>query len=307
VLYFLRWPETAHPTVIAFMGLGVMPLMLSFGIALRVLLRVDASAMNVLGAIVATPAFVVISNPSRLLMQTLPCFYLAWQVWRSWRRTRRWHCQAGRWRTTIAIGMTLASILYVSLVFAAGYTAWKDGDSEASLYSDTATKAFQDKNYDMAIRLSSRAIRIDPSDIDARYNRALAYYSRGLSETGVRTDFERARVDLNFVIKRNPEDGNAYVLMGQCWSESGQPEEALAAFHQAIQINSKNREARFERGLILYEKKDFARALADFNVVITIDSQDGAALYNRGLCHKQLGNAEEAAQDLARAKELGMD
>lgn len=83
--------------------------------------------------------------------------------------------------------------------------------------------------------------------------------------------------------------------------------DAVFAYSQAIEINSKNAQALYSRGLAYLFWQKFEQALSDFDLVLELDSNHTNALNNRGYLFLLGGFFDEALMDLDRAIELDED
>ena len=63
----------------------------------------------------------------------------------------------------------------------------------------------------------------------------------------------------------------------------------------------------FYRASAHFARAEFEQGIADFSRVIELDPGEAAAYYNRGLSYQELGDADKAEADFAKAKELGYE
>lgn len=80
--------------------------------------------------------------------------------------------------------------------------------------------------------------------------------------------------------------------------------EAVFSYSKAIEINSKNIQALYSRGLAYLFWQKFEQALSDFDSVLELDSNHINALNNRGYLFLLGGLFDEALMDLDKAIEL---
>jgi len=112
------------------------------------------------------------------------------------------------------------------------------------------------------------AIRLNPQDASAYYDRSAAYQKLG--------DFEQARLDYREAIGFDLQLGPAHYNKGAEYYKLGEYEKAVEQFTEAIHFGS-----------------------------LRLDPQYARSYYFRGVAYQQLGMDEEAARDFAKAKELG--
>ena len=95
---------------------------------------------------------------------------------------------------------------------------------------------------------------------------------------------------------------------GQTLAQLGQPEKAIEAYTQAIEISPKYATALNARGTLYLNARRNTEALADFNAAIELNPNWGAPRYNIGLIYAGLGQTEKAMQaydDALRVSQIG--
>lgn len=87
---------------------------------------------------------------------------------------------------------------------------------------------------------------------------------------------------------------------------SGDARKALASFDQALVLDGKLAEARFNRGVALLQLGDYARATKELEQVWSDEKSPlrATAAYHVGLAHDRLGRTKDAESWLARALAL---
>ena len=150
---------------------------------------------------------------------------------------------------------------------------------------------------DLAAADFDRCVRMDPRDQEALVWRARA----NLSDEHV----EAALADAERACRLDHKDGEAHSVRAMCLAAAGRYAESLQAFTRAGTAVGEDAEALFFRGIARAETGDWNAAASDFSDVIDLDPEDAEAWYERSRCHEALGNSVPAAQDLAKARELG--
>jgi len=82
-------------------------------------------------------------------------------------------------------------------LMAAGIQAWEDADGRRPLRNacyNLAVKLMQDGNYKDALTFLDRAVKIDPTFVEARVNRSLVYIFLGGIEAGMRESLDARRL-----------------------------------------------------------------------------------------------------------------
>ncbi|MBT2571303.1 tetratricopeptide repeat protein [Planococcus sp. ISL-110] len=103
-----------------------------------------------------------------------------------------------------------------------------------------------------AFKWSSIALEQEPSDIFARITHSLIQYESGA--------YEKALVRFRELSAEHPEDGYFIYEIGRCLLALGEEEEAIAAFEQARDIDSKEPYAYLRIAEIHLEAKDWQQA-----------------------------------------------
>ncbi|WP_061027182.1 caspase family protein [Bradyrhizobium sp. CCH5-F6] len=140
-----------------------------------------------------------------------------------------------------------------------------------------------------AIATASEAIRRDPRDATAYYNRGNAYAASG--------DTDRAIADYTATIRLDPANANAYYNRGNGYSIKGDTDRAIADYTEAVRLQPTNANAYFNRGNAHGNKGDTDRAIADYTEAIRVDPTYANAYVNRGLAYEKRGDVAKARAD----------
>jgi Flp pilus assembly protein TadD len=108
---------------------------------------------------------------------------------------------------------------------------------------------------DLALADFDRAVALSPTDVNARYNRAVALEQKG--------DFDQAVRDLDEALRVKPDLPLANYERGFVYLKKGDYDHAITDFDQAIHVNPNDAKAYRERGAAYKAKGDLARAEAD--------------------------------------------
>jgi tetratricopeptide (TPR) repeat protein len=84
----------------------------------------------------------------------------------------------------------------------------------------------------------------------------------------------------------------------------GNFDRAVADYDRAISIKSDFTAAYYNRGLVLADKKQYAKAISDFTTVLQVDPKNAMALYRRGTAYLNSGDAKNGNADLAEARAI---
>jgi tetratricopeptide (TPR) repeat protein len=105
--------------------------------------------------------------------------------------------------------------------FTERYRAYKD-------YVQSASGAFQKKDYPTAITSYSKAIEMSPFEINNYYNRGISYF-KSEKEKEAEEDFDK-------VIVMDPRMSSAYVYRGLCREKLGKYKDALNDYTKALEL-----------------------------------------------------------------------
>lgn len=185
----------------------------------------------------------------------------------------------------------------------------------------------RDGNYDLAALHLDKAVRLEPNNAKAWYNKGLlhmrtgqvmeateafnnsiaaaeyikAYMSRGMLHLSV-GNIEMALADINHVLQEQPDNGRAWCLHGDCMEKMGKTEEALISYGKAISSPIPEQLFYLRRGTLLYKMNQYTATIADMNSAIEMDEKRGEPYYWRGLAKNKLNLS--ACADLSTAARL---
>ena len=160
----------------------------------------------------------------------------------------------------------------------------------------SANEYFRQGKYEEALADYNEAIRIDPQD-------ALAYYNRGTTK-GALDRHQEAIHDFDQAIRLKPQEALAYDNRGTAKGTLGQLQEAIDDFDQAISLNPQHVTAYYNRGTAKGRLGRFQEAIDDFDQAIRINPKSALAYNNRGNAKSALGRQEEAIVDYSEAIRL---
>lgn len=87
----------------------------------------------------------------------------------------------------------------------------------------------------------------------------------------------------------------------------GEYDTAITDYNKAIELNPKEPDVYFSRGLAHFNKQSFTPAIADFDKVIELDPKEAMAYFKRGNALEKTGNFEKALTDYQKTVELDPD
>ena len=153
-------------------------------------------------------------------------------------------------------------------------------------------------DYDAAITAFTEALRLDPKNVDAYYNRGRAF--------GGKTEFDEAIAEFTVALRLDPKYAKAYLGLGVAYYAKNNLEKAFTNFTAAIRLDPTLAKAYNNRGLIFNIEGDHGMAIADYTEAIRVDPKFVQAYFNRGRAFGQVGDKAKADEDFAQAKKLGL-
>jgi len=176
-----------------------------------------------------------------------------------------------------------------SAAIATASEAIRRDPKDANAYYDRGNAYAANGDADRAIADYTATIRLDPAHANAYYNRGNSYSSKG--------DTERAIADYSATIRLDPAYANAYYNRGNAYSNKGNTDRAIADYTEAVRLQPTNANAYFNRGNAYGRKGETDRAIADYTEAIRADSTHANAYLNRGLAYEKHGDFARARAD----------
>jgi len=152
----------------------------------------------------------------------------------------------------------------------------------------------------LAISDFNKALKRDAND-------SATYIRRGICKEKV-NDLQGSNADYAKVIKLNPslDISQFYYNRGVAQFEMGFYHPALSDFNTAISINQGYSDYYIFRGNVK-SKLNYSeeQSISDYNKAIQIDSYNLNALFNRAIAKKRIGDKKGACSDFRKASSLG--
>lgn len=118
---------------------------------------------------------------------------------------------------------------------------------------------------------------------------------------------KEAIADLDWVLKADPHDAQAYCCRGVVQCKMGNYREAIADFNQALQLNFIDAIVYRNRGKARSQIGDHQGALADINQALKMQPQDPLVYIARGNIYREMANYLQAIQDYSQALQINPD
>ena len=131
----------------------------------------------------------------------------------------------------------------------------------------------------------------------------LPRFNRGLSNAAI-GEHRKAINDFTEVIKREPQNTDAYNNRGLSHAALGEDEQAIADFSESIRLDPSFVLAYYNRGTSYASLGKYQNSIDDYTSAIKVDERYATAYNNRGLSYAQIGKHQKAVDDFNKAIEL---
>jgi len=156
---------------------------------------------------------------------------------------------------------------------------------------------FAKGDWQTAIVSYSRAIKTNPRDALALFQRARCYFRIGNNDAVI--------ADCSKAIPLGPAYlAEVFVLRGGAYSHKKNFAAALTDYKKAAEIDPRSGRIRAFCGIAQFQMKQFKAALDDLKKAIELDPKLAFAYYHRGFTYEQLGDATGAIADWEKAIQL---
>jgi tetratricopeptide (TPR) repeat protein len=129
------------------------------------------------------------------------------------------------------------------------------------------------KNYDLAIEMVNRALKLNTMNSEAYYLKGFIYLDSKDTSTAI-SSFQTA-------IEVDPSHFDSYIILGNIWSETNF-EYAESYYKQALKIAPESIEALYNIGILYQYFNKYDEAYPVYDEILTIDSAAYFAYYNKG-------------------------
>ena len=136
---------------------------------------------------------------------------------------------------------------------------------------------------------AARAMQKDAGPTGTEFKDALTFYSEGSTDKAI--DMMRT------VIRKDPQNADAYEEMGYMLLKKRELGDALSAFRSALKINPLMRTARTGVGLTLYEKGDLDAAESALTDALRLNPYPSRAHYALGLVYEARKDYEKSIRE----------
>jgi len=170
---------------------------------------------------------------------------------------------------------------------------WVTKPFGASLYFDRAGYYHMSGDYDKAIAMYKKSIKLNPEDENARNNLGNVYRDIGLYTESFK-EYERA-------LEINPYLVEAHNNLGILYVNRGLYDEAIKEYMLAIEINPNLAGVHNNLGNIYRKKGLYGKALEEYREAVDLDRELVEAYNNLGVTLAEMGELREAVRQFRKA------
>lgn len=148
---------------------------------------------------------------------------------------------------------------------------------------------------DEALADYSYVLELDPTHLDALVNRAGIFYQRG--------DFAESRQDIEQGLQLSPDNAQLLCTLGLLEMAEEHPTAAYQILSSAIEHDPSLVAAWTNRAILAFENEKYAEAIDDLTHALTLE-ENATVLYNRGIAYQAHGSWQAAIDDFSHALSL---
>ena len=202
---------------------------------------------------------------------------------------------------TKKIIVSIVSIILVLFVLVGGFYIYNQrNQSILQTEKNQAISAFNNNNLDDSITKAQELSKNNKTKVDGLLLLATSYVQKGSLEFKEKQYGDLAIQTANQVISIDPNNAEAYRLIGYANEIEQNYPEALKNYDKSISLNSSNAVALASRGHAYYLMGDNDKATNDFNAALKIDSHMDSAWLNLARISYENGADDKASEFLSK-------
>lgn len=168
--------------------------------------------------------------------------------------------------------------------------------SDDVAWNNLAREHAEKKDFDTAEHCIRVAISINPTQYEYRINYALIL--------AMAKKINESINELEDILAIDDTNEEAWMALGEAYSELGDKEKALAAFANAANIDPGDNDVYFKMGILFFEQGHFKEALQHFKQAAKLNPAAADTWYNLALCYDSLEQCTDALSSAKKAVEL---
>ncbi len=190
--------------------------------------------------------------------------------------------------------------------------AIQDDDSNPDFFVGLSRAYVGQTRYKKATDCCDEALRLNPSHIDAKKQRAIAYCKRGEKRLKKDTYLGAKAAIWKFdkAISDDPTNPDCYHGRGMAHERIGSHAAAITDFNKALELKENHALVKQKRAIAHYEQgkshlnRNTAVAIQDFTLAIADDDKNADFYANRGLAHEKQKHFNDSISDYETALRL---
>ena len=177
-----------------------------------------------------------------------------------------------------------------------GISFLKNNLNDTNINNLVAAAYLENKQYDTAIQYCNEAIKLNPKNHFAFYNRGVAYSNLKKSETAIKEYKEAINIKDKFI--------DAYIGISNSYWISNQNQKAISILENAPEEVYKNTKIQKELGKHYSKIKNYNKAKFFLNEVVRKDPYDAISLFNLHTFYFDTGDYDMSSKYLVKAYNL---
>lgn len=191
---------------------------------------------------------------------------------------------------------TFGVLLLLLLLCDSALVADAQSNDAIKLYNQALAQK-NNKAFDEALRLYTKAIEISPDFFEA-------YFARGLLYLNDENDPKNAIADFTKAMSLKPDSDKPYIARGVAYARQDELDLALKDFDKVLELIPTHIGALMNRGRIYFSKGEYAKAIADLKRVVDFKPDDFDSLGLLTISQLDVGNFSDAIINLHKLIEL---
>ncbi len=172
-------------------------------------------------------------------------------------------------------------------------TAGIGANESADDLNDSALQALKNNNYQLAIDLFQRVVKLEPKHKDVWNNLGRAYLGLNQTDEAIKAFQKQIEID--------PYDQYAYNNLGRAYERQGKFDEAIKQYQKQIEVNPLDQFAHGNLGEVYIRQKKFAEAVPELEKAVTLQPKNPVLLISLGQAYIATNQTDKGMQQFEKA------
>ncbi len=159
--------------------------------------------------------------------------------------------------------------------------------------NESALQALKNNNYQLAIDLFQRVLKLEPKHKDAWNNLGRAYLGLNQTDEAIKAFQKQIEID--------PYDQYAYNNMGRAYERQGKYDEAIKQYQKQIEVNPLDQYAHGNLGEVYIRQKKFAEAVPELEKAVTLQPKNPVLLISLGQSYIATNQTDKGMEQFEKA------